>query len=354
MLLPVTAEVPFGRFARRWTLTCIAALVLTSVSARDVAAAPGGASPEEPSTERERRDAYRLGVVAATHGEWATAKTQFARVVALRPSPKALFSLAQVEEELGQVASALATYEEARTSAQGAQGSQEAEVVTAAARAEAALEPRVPHVHVVASGVANAAAATATLDDRPIPTTLLIAVDPGSHRLVVRAPGSRPATLTVTLRERQQLELPVRLELEPSASGNAAGERSSESTVRATSARPQGSSPGAAGWRVASYAALGASVVTAGLGAYFGVKAATTNDASYTQGCRGDACPSDAAQTRQSALVQARASTALFITGGALAAGGIVGLLLTAHRSTNGPELALAVGPTGLALEGAF
>jgi hypothetical protein len=291
------------------------------------------------SSEEQRKSAYRAGVTAAEAGRWAEARARFREAIALRPSPKAVFSLAQAEEHLGEVASAQASYEEARTSARAAG---ENDVVSASEQAEAALEPRIPHLHVVTTGVLDA---TATLDGQRVATSLVVAADPGSHALVVQATGRQPYTATISLRERQQLEVVVSLlPLAPLGAGTPPPPPPVARTVRTQSPLA-----------TAGLVAAGVGVVGVAIGAAFGIEARARNDQSYSGGCQGNACPANAAAVRESALSWAHASTAAFIAGGALVASGVVVWLVVPPRvTTEGGaaegSVALVPNGTGLAL----
>jgi hypothetical protein len=282
----------------------------------------GAATPEE----ARRTALFKEGFDAASAGRWADAREKFAAALAIRSSPKVLFSLAQAEEQLGQLAAASRDYGRALD---GAKAANEAEVVAAASSARTALEPRVPTVRVVVQGTPGA---TAKLDDQPMAVGTPVPVDPGTHRLVVSAPGMRDAQATVAISEKQRLDVPVRFE--------AAG---SETTAPAPvpvpasddASRPEGGEHGAFPWRTVGLVAAGVGVVTLGVGSYFGLQAKSKNDQSNSSGCSADNCSPAAAQTRRDAITAGNTSTALFVVGGVLAAGGIV-LWLVAPSSESG------------------
>ena len=275
----------------------------------------------------------------------------------MRPSPKALFSLAQAEEQLGEMASAQASYEEARSSAEVAG---EVEVVGAAAAAEAALEPRVPHLRVVVMGAADA---TATLDGRPFATSLVVAVDPGVHELKVRAADGVSASVEVDLKERQQLELPVRLDAREPAPRAAPSPGQGPSSVALTPTRSptpeqaEGMPRVGFPWATVGLASSGVGILALGLATYFGVEARARNDDSYGAGCVGRSCPSAGYALRMDALTDGRASTALFVAGGALVAAGVVTWVVAPRSSSRAAaSSALSVGLYGptVALRGAW
>jgi hypothetical protein len=290
-------------------LAACAFVVVAAVCSAGVARAQGEGSS---SPDEARRTAlYKEGFDAATAGRWAEARDRFAAALAIRSSPKVLFSLAQAEEQLGQLAAAGRDYARALD---GAKAAAETDVAAAAQNAKAALEPRVPTVRVVAQG---APGATAKLDDQPVAVGTPVPVDPGTHRLVVSAPGMRDAQATVAISERQRLDVPVRLE--------AAGADATPTTVSLPPASDAAPAPSAFPWRTVGLVAAGAGVVTLGVGSYFGVEAKSKNDQSNSNGgCNGNDCSAAAAQIRRDAISAGNTSTVLFVVGGVLAAGGIV------------------------------
>jgi hypothetical protein len=299
------------------------------------APAPAGAAGAQ-SAEDQRAGLYRGGVDAASAGRWSDARDRFAAALALRASPKVLFSLAQAEEQLGRVATARGDYEHAL---EGAKAAKEGDVVVAAEQALAAITPRVPHVRVVATGASGAAA---TLDDRPIAVGVAVAVDPGAHRIVVVAPGAATAVATVAIGERQELDVPVQLELEahgapPPPLASLAPEAPATSVAAG--------SP----WRAIGLIAAGSGLVAMGVGTYFALDAKSKNDASNASGCSGNACTPEAAATRRSALSAADASTVAFAIGGVLTAAGVTVWLISPGR-----DVRVKVAPTALASGGAL
>jgi len=293
----------------------------------------GAATPEE----TRRTALYKEGFDAATAGHWADARDRFAAALAIRSSPKVLFSLAQAEEQLGQLGAASRDYGRALD---GAKAAGEADVAAASQSAKAALEPRVPTVRVLAQGTP---AATAKLDDQAVAVGTPVPVDPGTHRLVVSAPGMRDAQATVAISERQRLDVPVRLEV---AGADATPTTVSPTASDAAPAGEDGSSPDAAHsafpWRTVGLIAAGAGIVTLGVGSYFGIEAKSKNDQSNSNGgCKQDDCTAQAAQIRRDAISAGNTSTVLFVAGGVLAAGGIV-LWLVAPSSNGGSGVSVS------------
>jgi hypothetical protein len=283
----------------------------------------GAATPEE----ARRTALFKEGFDAASAGRWADAREKFSAALAIRSSPKVLFSLAQAEEQLGQLAAASRDYGRALD---GAKAAGEQDVVSAASSARTALEPRVPTVRVVVQGTPGA---TAKLDDQPVAVGTPVPVDPGTHRLVISAPGMRDAQATVAISEKQRLDVPVRLE---AAGSETAAPAPVPVPASDDASRPEGGEHSAFPWRTVGLVAAGVGVATLGVGSYFGLQAKSKNDQSNNSGgCSGDNCTPAAAQIRRDAITAGNTSTALFVVGGVLAAGGIV-LWLVAPSSESG------------------
>jgi hypothetical protein len=331
---------PGASTSRASAAGAVALLLVTSAARTAGAQTVAGVQADE-----DRRTAmYRQGVEAAAAGRWAEARERFQAALALRPSPRVFFSLAQCEEQLGQVASAQADY--ARAQQWAHEAAADSDVAAAADQAARALEPRVPHLRVVVSG-ANSPAAT--LDEKPIVPGEPIPVDPGLHQVVVRATGMRDASVSAAVGEGQQLDLPVRLEVEAP----------SPPPGRALDAAPVAAAPsaGPGPWRAIALIAGGAGVAALGVGAYFGVDARSKNDESYAQGCNGDECPAKAAATRRDALSAANASTVCVVAGGVLVAAGVaLWIVAPSHARPNRVGVVpVALGPGGgVAIEGAW
>src|SRR5258706_9366348 len=104
------------------------------IPTRAEARAPASATTDE--REAQRADLFRDATKAAGAGRWAEAKERLRAVLAIRSSPKVVFSLAQAEEQLGQLASAQADY---ARSMEGAAAEGKSDVVQAAEAAQRAL-----------------------------------------------------------------------------------------------------------------------------------------------------------------------------------------------------------------------
>jgi hypothetical protein len=310
---------------------------------------PGPAA--DPGAEARRTALYRAGVDAASAGRWAEARQKFSEAVAMRVSPKVCFSLAQADEQLGLVASAAADYTRALESAR-ALG--DAEVVKAALQAGAAIAPRVPYVRILVTGATDA---TASLDGAPIAVGAPIPVDPGAHKLLVRAAGMRDVASSIALGERQQLDFPVLLEPIPPSPSAPPNATTPVTPIAPAPATTQAPAPAPAPrndpssewrpWRTVALVSAGAGVLALGISGGFAIDASSKNNQSNDSGCQGDQCSPAAASVRRDALWAANASTVAFIVGSALVASGVVLWFVAPPRDSGA-----SVGVTPTALTG--
>jgi len=320
---------------------CAKSPALLLLAAAALVFGPGSAvARTQTADEREaqRTELYREAMKAAGAGRWAEAKERLRGVVAIRSSPKVLFSLGQTEEQLGQLASAQADYARAL---EGAALEGKGEVVQAAEGAQRALSPRVPHLRILVSGGEQGRAnggAAATLDDHPLTLGAYVAVDPGEHRLAVSAPEARSVTATVKLVEGQQLDFPIALEQErlappaPAVASTPAPVASEQSESNASAADPSPNGSSGSPLRVVGLVTAGVGVVALGAGAVFGLESiAKHNDAE--KACPATTCPAaSGAYLWHDAVTFGNVSTIALIAGGAFLVGGTV-LWLAAPKS---------------------
>jgi hypothetical protein len=135
-----------------------------------------------------------------------------------------------------------------------------------------------------------------------------VAVDPGAHRVVVRAPGMSPWSGAVDAEEGVEL---IEVDVPPLAPPH---EAKAPPPKRDT------------GLRTAGIVVLGGGVLGIAIGAVFGVLAMEDRDdaASDAALCNPDnLCSRDGEALIEGARVKARIATAAFVVGGAAVAGGI-------------------------------
>lgn len=310
-----------------------------------------------PADEREvqRNELYRQAVKEAEAGRWSAAKERLRAVLAIRSSPKVLFSLAQAEEQLGELATAQGDYARAlEAAAREGKG----DVVHAAEQAQRALLPRVPHLRLVLSGgdpgagEPAAAGASATLDDHPIPCGEVVALDPGDHHVVVRAPGSRVVAVTVKASEGERIDLPV--SLEPERTTHLLLVPVPSRTTPPVEPRTTVDPPSRASSPLKAVGIVTASLglVALGAGAAFGVASLAKHD-DAARACPGATC-SDAngAHLWHDAVTLGDVSTIALVTGVVAFAGGFA--LWLAAPSSPVTRTQVGFGPGSVQLRGAW
>lgn len=168
------------------------------------------AHADDGARNREREALYKQGVNLAAAGNWAEAVQRFRRVVELRPSPKALYTLGEAEEHAGQLAGAKQSY---RSSLDAARAARLQDVINLAGTALGKLEGRVPQVTVVLDDRTAAHGGTlhTTLDGQSVAVGAPTDVDPGDHEVRVEAAGANPFVRTVHAAEGQQQSIQASL-----------------------------------------------------------------------------------------------------------------------------------------------
>jgi hypothetical protein len=184
----------------------VAAAVALAGPAAQGAPATGSPSPTQLATAREL---FAQGEHDEDEGRWQDALDKMRQVALVKQTAGIEYHIALCEEHLGLLVSALDDFRQAEAEA-GVEHAQD--VLRLVGGALDALGSRVPRLslHVTPEGLE----ATVTLDGHPLePTRLGVArpIDPGPHTIEARAPGRQPASITVTMRERDatSLELPL-------------------------------------------------------------------------------------------------------------------------------------------------
>jgi hypothetical protein len=174
-------------------------------------ALPALAQDASPTVSAISREQFRAGVEAAHAARWPEALAAFARAYELAPQPVILFNLAGAQAQNGQLVRALESY---RRFLREASTGPEASYRDAVATELRALESRIAHVRLVASG--RLSTDDVWIDGEQLPRAALdlaLPLDPGSHDVVLRRAGVNLAHTTVTLRESETrdavLSLPV-------------------------------------------------------------------------------------------------------------------------------------------------
>lgn len=307
--------------------------------------APADAAAAEALFERARR--------LADAGQLEAACPMFAESHRIDPGVGVLLYLAACQEGTGRIASAWATFREARAAAR-ALGQQDR--VAIAEERIAALEPRVPRIRLVVPPEAEDQGWIVRRDDLVLGAAQWdteIPVDPGERRIEVLAPGFRPFATTVLVPEGAvtRVELPTLVpDTQPIF------------LPAATTDQPSAGPEDAGGWtplHTSAVVAGGLGVVGLAVGTGFGVAAASQwSDAN--DHCRRDTtpwrCDERGLEAKDATDTSATVSTAAFAIGGAALATGVVLWLVSPDLDEPTPRMGLAGGPgdAGLSLTRAF
>jgi serine/threonine-protein kinase len=279
----------------------------------------------------------------ATQGNYAAACPKFVESQRLDPTAGTLLNIGQCYEKLGKTASSWGAYKEAEMVARGA-GDTERE--QGAARLAAALEPLLPKLVVVVPQGARVPGLEVKRDGTvvgegqwgsPLP------VDPGEHTIEVSAPG------------RQPLETLARVAAGP-------GTTTVEIPALAVGSSSFWNAQRSAGLVVATVGIAGVGVAAA-----LGALALSKNSASKLScdPANPNLCNDKGAALRSDAITFGNASTAAFVVGGVMVAGGIV-IFVTAPSAKKPqatgqggghprpPGIEILPGLGGLALRGRF
>jgi len=192
-----------------------------------VAFAPLDASAQPVASEHGAADvtlARQLGnqgLELAGAGDCASAVELLTRSEALHHAPTTLDVLGECHVTLGKLVEG--AEELTRVVRENIDPQAPASFRTAQDRARARLEetrPRIPKMHLIVRGASPSAALALRMDGETIPAASLgldRPVDPGHHRVEVSAPGYRPATGDVTLREGETQTLTLQVVRLPEA-----------------------------------------------------------------------------------------------------------------------------------------
>lgn len=356
---------PAGRLARAAALAAGAALVAPPASAQT---APPNAGPTELATAR----ALGIeGVKLADANNCAEAVPKLDRSERIHHAPTTLGRLGECHVQLGALVLGTELLQRVVREPLPTNGPQV--FVVAKARAQKVLDQALPKIGKLRISVKapTDVRPTVAIDGEPVSSALLEVdrpTDPGSHRVEASAPGFRPASATVTLREGGSESVALTLEPDPNAqrveplgpavtaAENPIAPPGSATTMPPPAAAPERSSTS----RVLAYGALG--VGAAGLVAGSVLGALAISKASDLEGkCPNKQCATlESQDDLKSASRMGTWSTVAFGVGAVGLVGGVV-LLLT---SSPGPAASAATSPGfvvrprvgfgSLGLEGSF
>lgn len=311
----------------------LGALVLAGATASPLASA------QPPKTSSPTAEAlFERGKELVKEKNFAEACPKLEQSLRLDPGLGTMLWLADCWENAGRTASAWTQFEAAASSA--AERSDDREKI--ARRRAAALAPRL-HRLLVTVPVTLPPQATISRDGAPIPTDNLgvaVPIDPGTHHLTVTAPNHVTWSLDVvvdTPGTTTRVEIPALVR-----EGGAA----SEAGASPSPAPP--ADPGAS-MRTVGLATGAVGLVTLGVGAFLGLRAKSTYDASNDGHCLpGNFCDAEGKDLRAEADGLATGATVAFAAGAAAVLVGGAFYLLAPRKS------AVALAPTATPNGGGF
>jgi len=300
---------------------------------------------------------FNQGRALAASGKYAEACPKFEASEQLDPGLGTLLNLAACYEKLGKTASAWAEYREAIPLARAAGSKVRVDLATERAKA---LESRLSMLTIRAlGGGEQSAGLDIRRDGVPVLPAELgspIPVDPGSHTVEATAPGKQKWSSTVELREAQRLavDVPALTRNEVSAPPVGPAVATSGTPERPINAPPaEQPAPSGSGQRTAAIVAGAIGVVGVGLGAVFGIGAASKwSDAKSHCSAYPYGCDAEGLDAHSSANSKASISTVAFIVGGSALAGAAI-LWFTAPSGKE-QNMAVGVGPGSAFVRGSF
>jgi hypothetical protein len=169
----------------------LASIVLASLAVAVPASAQASSDPAAADA------LFQKGREAAEKGQWGSAAAKFAESQRLDPAPGTLLNLADCEEHLGQLASA---YEHFKTALETMPANDDR--VPFAKAHVASLEKSVPHVTFIAGNdlPANTKVMRDDVQLGQASFGLAIPVNPGTHVIIVLAPGHKEKRTTIGLK----------------------------------------------------------------------------------------------------------------------------------------------------------
>lgn len=289
------------------------------------------------------------GVTLADAGKCREAIEKLERAEQLRHAPTTATRLGECEIEVGRLVAGTERLQRVVREPLGPNA--HPAFVAAVARAQKSLDaalPRIPAVRISVVAPRGAAIALA-IDGEPTPVAVLDTnrrIDPGSHRIEVRAPGYLPASAAVSLDEGETKDVSLELSVDPHAAPIAG--RPSGADARRDASRPS---------KVP--AILAYSVGAVGLAVGIGAGAVTARKASDLESsCDPNrVCAAGRASEITDAKTWATVSTIGFATAGAGLVAGTVLLLMSPGKSAppkTGTRVTPSVGVMSVGLDGVF
>ncbi len=332
------------------------------VVALSLAAAPAAAQPKDVAARAQAL--FNEATAELDARKYASACRKLEEVTGLLPDAVgARETLGECYEKQGKLGSAWQQY---TTAAQLASKQREVARAKTAERQAAALRARAATVLLeLPEGIAGLPGLAVSVDGKPVPRARWDAglpVDAGEHEVTVAAPGRRRFEKRWTAVNGAPVKVAVAgMEVDAGAGDGSEGPSDGAGGSMGT---PGGAAPRP--WQLpAGIAVAGAGLAALGVGAALGVLAIDKNGASNAGGhCDATGCDDAGFSLRTDARALGNGSTAAFIAGGVLLAGGVVVVLAPrsqkaasgqkARSNGTGAAVTLQITFAGLSLRGGF
>ncbi|HMY21743.1 MAG TPA: hypothetical protein PKA58_35715, partial [Polyangium sp.] len=166
------------------------------------------ASAQSDEELKKARAIFREGLALSAANNCAGALVKFKAVAAVKMTPQVAFNIAECEEKLGKLSSALGNYRLAQSAAAGDRKAKD--VATNSGPRIAAIEERIPKFTITRGK--GAEAATVELDGNELGATQVgseMPVDPGPHTIIGRVGQREIFNETITIAEKEKKSLEV-------------------------------------------------------------------------------------------------------------------------------------------------
>lgn len=274
---------------------------------------------------------FREGKRLMNEGKFAAACPKLEESQRIDPKLGVLLNLAACHAAEGKTATAWAEYNEAASQAARAG---RAEYLDVAKQQIAELEPKLARL--VIKSAASTSGLVVTLDGTVLGAGSLgsaLPVDPGAHTVIAKAPGKTDWSKTIEISQGPSTQTVTVPALE-------------EPVVAAPAPTKEVERPSRITPLVVTFGAL--TVVSAGVGTYFGLRASKKNSDAEAA-CPGGLCRGDGLDLDRDARTSATISTIAFSVSLAAAIGTV-----WSYVASKNTEVQVGVAPTGLTLRGVF
>lgn len=283
------------------------------------------------------RELFQEGIALAAGNNCSGAIAKYKEVARLvRMTPQVAFNIAECEERLGKLVSAVGNLRLAQSQLEDPKVRAKAKDVAAQVDARiASLEERIPRLTVKRGK--GAETATLSLDGTELGSTQIgseMTVDPGPHELVARIGEKDAAKKTFTIAEKEAQEVEIEVDLEALRQA----EKPVETAKPVETSAPPPPPPDTGGSKVPGIVVLsvGVAIAGAGVGLFFGPRQSTINELEEVCG-EDKRCPASAQETSDQGKLYTGLAEGAWGLGGAAIITGVI-LLATSGGKAKEPD----------------